>query len=94
MKTKHETEEKRIDLYTDDGIRVGEIEYMRGGNNELYATHTEVFKGHEGQGYARQLLEALVEFAQGKNAKIVPICTYVIAEFKKNPEKYADVIKQ
>ena len=94
MKHIHNEAKKKIDLYTDEGVHVGEIEYMNGGNNELYATHTEVFKGHEGQGHGRQLLDALVELARSKDAKIVPICPYVIAEFKKNPEKYADVIKK
>ncbi|MDL2327130.1 N-acetyltransferase [Ruminococcaceae bacterium OttesenSCG-928-A11] len=93
MKTIHTEAKRRFDLYGDDGIHLGEIEYMNGGNNDIYATHTEVFKGFEGKGYARTLLETLVAFAEGKGLKIVPVCPYVVAEFKKDPEKYAAVIK-
>ncbi|MDL2219136.1 N-acetyltransferase [Ruminococcaceae bacterium OttesenSCG-928-O06] len=93
MKITHNEEKTRFDLYDDAGTHVGEIEYMRGGNNELYATHTEVFPGSEGKGYAGHLLQALVDYAAGQDAKIVPICGYVKAKFTNEPEKYAAVIK-
>ena len=93
MKTVHNEAKKRIDLYDDTGAHLGEIEYMNGGNNDLYATHTEVFPGNEGKGYATRLVEELVDFAKSRDSKIVPVCPFVVAEFKRNPEKYAAVIK-
>ncbi|MDL2324571.1 N-acetyltransferase [Ruminococcaceae bacterium OttesenSCG-928-A16] len=92
MEMKHDEAARQFVLLDDDGTRMGEIEYKKGGNNDLYATHTEVFAPFEGQGHAGRLLDALVNFAEQNNAKIVPICPYVIAAFKKYPEKYAAVI--
>lgn len=94
MKTTHDMEKKRIDLYTDDGAHVGEIEYMRGGNNELFATHTEVFKDNEGKGYGSQLVDALAAYAAKTGAIIEPVCPFVKALFQRKPEKYANVIKR
>ncbi len=92
MKLLHDEAKKRFDLYDVDDSHIGEIEYMKGGGNQLFATHTEVFPGYEGKGYARQLLDALVAYAVEQKATIVPICPYVIAAFKKHPERYAAVI--
>lgn len=94
MKTKHDAEKKRIDLYTDEGTHVGEIEYMRGGNNELFATHTEVFRGNEGKGYGSQLVDALAAYAAETDAIIKPVCPFVKALFQRKPEKYAKVIER
>lgn len=93
MEIKHTPDESRFDLYDEAGAHVGEIEYKPGDDNTLYATHTEVFPGNEGKGYARLLLDALVAYARKTGAKIVPVCGYVVAQFKRNPEKYADVAK-
>lgn len=93
IKTVHNEEKKRIDLYNETGDHMGEIEYMKGGNNELFATHTEVFEGNEGKGYGTVLVDELVRFAEDKNAKIVPICPFVKAAFMRKPEKYGKVAK-
>lgn len=93
MDIKHDEAAKRFNLYDEDGTKMGEIEYMKGGNNELYATHTEVFPEFEGRGLAAKLLDAMAAFAEEKGAKIVPVCPYVIHAFQKYPEKYAAVIK-
>lgn len=93
MQIEHDEKAKRFNLMDDDGTKMGEIEYMKGGNNELYATRTEIFPEFEGKGYARYLLDALVEWAVGRESKIIPTCPYVVAAFKKYPEKYAAVIK-
>lgn len=92
MKIIHDEAHKKMNLYGDDGARLGEIEYKYGGDNTYYATHTEVPPEYEGKGYAKQLLDALVEFAVGKHAKIVPVCPYVVSQFRNNPEEYAAVI--
>lgn len=93
MTIKHFEDEHLFAALDEDGKRIGEIEYKWGGNNDYYATHTNVFKGHEGKGIGGQLVDALAGWAAAKGAKIVPICPYVAALFKKKPEKYAAVIK-
>lgn len=93
MDIRYNEEAHRFDMYAEDGTHVGEIEYKPSGTGEWYATHTEVFPGNEGKGYAGLLLDALVQKAMEEGRKIVPVCPYVIGAFRKYPEKYADVIK-
>lgn len=96
MTIRHFEDQYRFAAYDEKGEEVGEIEYKNGGNNDLYATHTEVYEGHEGhegKGIGSQLLDALAAWATERGSKIVPICPFVIASFKKYPEKYAAVIK-
>lgn len=93
MTITHDADARKFWAKGDNGEDMGVIEYTVSGNGDIYATHTEVPEQYEGQGIARQLLDALVVFAESKNAKIVPICPYVIATFKKHPDKYKNVIK-
>lgn len=53
--------------------------------------HTFVDPSYGGQGIAKKLLDCVVENARKKGAKINPVCSYVVHEFEKNPELYADV---
>lgn len=61
----------------ESGKRVAEISYVCSGGDEILADHTWVDDSLRGQGTARQLLDALVEFAREKQLKIVPTCSYV-----------------
>ncbi len=56
--------------------------------------HTEVNKEFQGTGVAAQLLFALINYAQGHHKKVIPLCTYVRAQFEKYPEQYADIWKK
>lgn len=53
--------------------------------------HTFVDPSYGGQGIAKKLLECVVENARKDGAKIKAVCSYVVHEFEKNPEVYADV---
>ncbi|MDP4245361.1 MAG: GNAT family N-acetyltransferase, partial [Bacteroidota bacterium] len=57
----------------------------------LKAIHTEVDPAHEGKGIARQLLDAMVAHARENKLRVVPICPYVLAQFRRHPERYADL---
>ncbi|MGZ9811332.1 GNAT family N-acetyltransferase [Pseudoroseicyclus sp. H15] len=52
----------------------------------VIAEHTEVPKALEGQGFAKQLLQALLDDARAKGFKIVPLCPYVNAQRRRHPE--------
>lgn len=60
-------------------------------DKQLVVYHTEVDKQYEGQGLAKLLLEKLVSYARESELKIVPLCPYVHAQFKRNPEAYDDI---
>jgi len=55
--------------------------------------HTEVDPAFKGQGIGKQLLYKIVEMAREKNIKILPLCPYANAQFKKIKE-IQDVLKK
>jgi uncharacterized protein len=73
--------------------RVAEMEIGIAGNN-LTVYHTEVADKLKGQGVAGKLLSTMVEYARAHNLKVIALCPYVLAQFKRHPEQYADVWNQ
>jgi predicted GNAT family acetyltransferase len=61
--------------------------------NDLTVYHTEVSPKAEGKGLAKKLLSAMVYHARKNNLKVIALCPYVFAQFKRHPEEYADVWK-
>ena len=70
--------------------RVAEMELGIAGNN-LTVYHTEVSEKLKGKGVAGQLLSKMVEYARKHQLKVIPLCTYVQAQFKRHPEQYQDI---
>ena len=93
MQVKHDASKYTFILLDDADQEIGYLSYRLGSEGELRATHTKVDPRHEGKGYAGLLLDALVAYAQSQNLKIVPVCSYVVRAFDKNPDRYASVIK-
>ncbi|SDI60155.1 hypothetical protein SAMN05421846_11089 [Chryseobacterium taeanense] len=76
-------------LFSDDN-KAGKMDISVMGN-KLTVYHTEVSEEHAGKGFAKILLDKLVSYARENDLKIVPLCPYVHAQFKRNPEQYNDV---
>lgn len=57
----------------------------------MVINHTQVFDGYEGQGIARQLVMAVVDFARKNGRKIIPVCSYAKAVLTRTDE-YQDVL--
>ena len=57
----------------------------------LTVYHTEVAAEMEGQGLAKKMLDEMVGYARKNGLQVVPLCPYVLAQFKRHPEAYADV---
>lgn len=70
--------------------QLGEMEVSISGA-VLTVYHTEVSEKAEGKGYAKALLKEMVGFARSNNLKVIPLCPYVHAQFKRHPEEYADI---
>lgn len=92
-------EDVRLDLnekgrgafYIPDGDeRIAKMEIGISGNN-LTAYHTEVSPAAEGKGLAKKLLDAMVTYARKQGLKVIPLCPFVLAQFKRHPEVYADL---
>ncbi|NIK78240.1 hypothetical protein FHS15_003378 [Paenibacillus castaneae] len=69
---------------------IGEITYSLVDVNTWVIDHTFIAPQYRGGSLGRQLLDFVVEEARGKGRKIIPACSYALAQFKRYPE-YADV---
>jgi predicted GNAT family acetyltransferase len=45
----------------------------------------------EGKGFAKMLLEAMVDYVRKHDMKVIPLCPYVHLQFRRHPEQYADI---
>ena len=75
----------------EDETPVGEMLYTWAGKNKFVIDHTETYKGFEGKGYAKQLVNNAVEFAREKGVKIIPLCQYAKTVLVRNPD-FNDII--
>jgi predicted GNAT family acetyltransferase len=74
----------------DKGSHVAEME-IGIQNQNLIVYHTEVSDTLKGQGIASKLLEKMIAYARENNLKVVPLCSYVLAQFKRRPDQYKDI---
>ncbi len=72
------------------GETVAEMEIGISGS-DMTVYHTRVADKLKGQGVAAQLFNEMLSYARSNNLKVVPHCTYVLAQFKRHPERYEDV---
>lgn len=57
----------------------------------LFVYHTEVNPKSEGQGLAKLLLNKMVAYARTHHIKVIPLCPYVHAQFRRHPQEFEDV---
>jgi predicted GNAT family acetyltransferase len=74
----------------DNDERIAEMDVGITGDT-LIAYHTEVSPKAEGKGFAKALLAAMVAHARTNHLKVLPLCPYVHAQFKRHPDEYADI---
>jgi predicted GNAT family acetyltransferase len=85
---------RRGSFVIDEGDkRLAEMAVALSGEN-LIVYHTQVADELKGQGVASRLLETMVAYARDNKMKVVALCPYVLAQFKRHPEKYQDVWNQ
>lgn len=74
----------------EDGERFAEMEIgIQNGNLTVY--HTEVAEKLKGKGVAPKLLSTMAAYARENKLKVIPLCSYVLAQFKRHPEQYSDI---
>jgi len=78
-----------FNLY-EEGVKIGEM-IVSISNSALTAYHTEIDENQAGKGYAKQLLDAMITYARQHNLKVIALCPYVHAQFKRHPEEYNDI---
>jgi uncharacterized protein len=72
--------------------QLGEM-VVREKDHQLTVYHTEVIAEAEGKGLAKKMLGAMVDYARSNQLQVVPLCSYVHAQFKRHPDAYTDIWK-
>jgi uncharacterized protein len=72
------------------GERIAEMAIGVSGTN-LTVYHTEVADKLKGQGVAPKLLSTMVDYAREHHLKVIPLCPYVQAQFKRHSDQYTDI---
>lgn len=62
---------------------------VSGDNLTVY--HTEVVPKADGRGLAKTLLNAMVAYARVHQLKVIALCPYVHAQFKRHPQEFEDI---
>ena len=93
IELKLDTNGKGAFVIAEGGNRIAEMAIGISGNN-LTVFHTEVSDKLKGQGIAAKLLSTMVQYARDNNLKVIALCPYVNAQFKRHPEQYQDVWNQ
>jgi len=74
----------------EDGEELGHME-VAVTDKHLIAYHTEVAPKAEGKGLAKQLLNNMVDYARSHHLKVIALCPYVHAQFKRHEDEYNDI---
>ena len=76
----------------ENGVEAGRMTYTWAGPKVFIIDHTEVNPDFSGQGVGKKLVMEAVQFAREQEVKIMPLCPFAAAQFRRHPE-WADVLK-
>lgn len=92
MEVKNEENGAKGAFYIEiENERLGEMTYVKAGDDKIIIDHTEVSEKLKGKGAGLQLVRAAVEMAREKGIKIIPLCPFAKSVFDKKAE-FADVL--
>lgn len=74
-----------------DGVKMAEMAYVMAGEHKMIIEHTEVDDSLGGQGIGKRLQTELVAYVREHGMKVLPLCPFAHAMFKKMPE-WQDVL--
>lgn len=80
----------RYVIHLPDGSEA-EMTYRKTAPGTITIDHTGVPPAWRRDGLALKLLETAIADARAKATQIVPVCSYVVAQFKRHPE-WADLL--
>ncbi len=78
-----------VQLFLDEQ-KAGKMDIAVAGD-KLTVYHTEVDPQFEGKGFGRLLLQRMAAYARENGLKVIPLCPYVHAQFKRRPDEYQDI---
>ncbi|WP_288373280.1 GNAT family N-acetyltransferase [uncultured Algoriphagus sp.] len=92
MDIQHQSDGRRGSFFVGEGAQhLAEMVYVMAGPKKMIIEHTEVDDRFRGQGVGEKLLEKLVEFVRKEQIKVIPLCPFAKATFKKR-EDLRDVL--
>lgn len=77
-------DKKRFEFHTEGSVAF--IDYILNNENVMFLTHTEVPKELGGKGIGKSIVQKSLEFIKENDYKLAPLCPFVAAYVKKNPE--------
>ncbi len=83
----------RYVLIQDGSDAHAELTFSKVGRSMIIIDHTEVPEEFRGTGAGLKLVEKAVEDARAMGIKIMPLCPFAAAQYKRHPE-WADTLKQ
>ena len=93
VKIKHLiTSPKGAFIYEIDGQQLAQMVYLMPSPTRMIIEHTEVDPSLKGLGIGKKLLAALVEYVRANNIKVIPVCPFANATFKRMKE-WQDVLQ-
>ena len=94
MLIKQNQEGSKGSFYVEEaGIILAEMTYSMTGTELMIIDHTEVSDELRGKNLGYQLVQAAVEYARANHIKIIPLCPFANAVFKKKAAEFGDVLK-
>ncbi len=75
----------------DEAAFLAKLFYSMPSYDKMFMEHTGVSEGLRGQNTGFQLVAATVDYARKHQMKIIPVCPFAIALFKRKPE-FTDVL--
>ena len=82
----HRNGNKGSFTYEPEGIRLAEMAYVISAPGTMIIEHTEVDESLKGQGIGKQLLAELVEYVRKEKIRVIPLCPFANAMFKRHAE--------
>ena len=86
----HNAAENRFETWIEG--RLSKLDYMED-DNTIVMTHVGVYPEHRGQGVAGKLTEVALEYAKEKSLRVIPMCPYIAAYIRRNPQ-YMELTSQ
>jgi len=81
--------ENRFEVLLDGHL--SKLDYIQD-NDTLVITHVGVHPNFRGQGLAGKLSQAGLEYAKTNSLRVIPMCSYVAAYIRRNPQ-YLELTK-
>ena len=89
LKVVHNPEQNRFEVELEG--QIAKLDYMEDGDT-IVMMHVGVPYEFRGHGVAGVITKAGLEYAKSKSLRVIPMCSYVAAYIRRNPQ-YAELTK-